>query len=284
MAIERILYMYKGDRCASCGKTLNELIRRYGTAKGQFDMNHTVPAKKDPDYSNLIRQKTLTSKQLDEVDKCVLLCKECHTALHGQNIFMEVDAQLEAEGTVVIHRLTCQVIRDTEKGEDQLFHEAVPLLHLLRVKSGRQTVIHSCLQLTENDLFDRLVSATKSNDELRIETLDGFCLYRATKLNDEEFDFSQSAHFRGSHVHVHGTLSDAGKFDAFIRNGQMLLLSHIGPGLGSIRTSGRRNYGSTPPAEDFQIESPDPEILNSKPIDFGPHVVVTRAQVIVPPA
>lgn len=281
MAIERILYMYKGDRCGSCGETLNEVIERRGTAKGMFDMNHLDPAKKDPKYTNLIRQKTLSTRQLDEVDKCVLLCKGCHSILHAQDITMEIEVQLEAEGTVIMHKLKCQVIRDLKSGEDQLFTEAKPLLHLVRVKTGAQSEIHSCLQLTENGLFNSLVEQTKSGNEMTIESLDGFCLYRAKKLNETEFEFSHSALFHGIPIRGRGMMEGGELLDIFIRRGQMMLHSHIGRGLGSIRATGKKRYGSSPddPVEDFQIESPDPEFPHDREINLGPEIVVTVARI-----
>src|SRR5262245_61154774 len=85
MADRRQLYRYKGDRCVHCGLTVQEMIDRYGTFNRMFQLNHVDPAKKDKEYDNLIRRE-ISTDQLDEVDKCVLLCNECHGVVHAQNI------------------------------------------------------------------------------------------------------------------------------------------------------------------------------------------------------
>src|SRR5262245_45230982 len=85
MANRRQLYEYKGDECARCHLTVQEMVDRFGTVDRMFEFNHVDPAGKHPGYANLIRR-SLSSEQLDEVDKCVLLCRQCHGILHAQGI------------------------------------------------------------------------------------------------------------------------------------------------------------------------------------------------------
>jgi hypothetical protein len=77
------LYKYKGNKCANCGLSVEEMLARFGTFNRMFQFNHVDPKQKDPRYDNLI-QRQLSGEQLDEVDKCVLLCNECHGILHAQ--------------------------------------------------------------------------------------------------------------------------------------------------------------------------------------------------------
>ncbi|MEX2174200.1 MAG: hypothetical protein WD872_07550, partial [Pirellulaceae bacterium] len=76
-ANRRQLYEYKGDRCGYCGRPVQEMIEEFGGFERIFEFNHIEPAKKHPDYDNLIRR-TISTEQLDEIDKCVLLCRVCH--------------------------------------------------------------------------------------------------------------------------------------------------------------------------------------------------------------
>lgn len=82
---------YKGYRCASCGISAAEIVARFGTFKRLTQFHHIDPSTKAKDYSNLIRRK-ISTEQLDELDKCVLLCDRCHNIIHAQ----------EAKGTLTI--------------------------------------------------------------------------------------------------------------------------------------------------------------------------------------
>ena len=74
---------YKGYHCASCGVSVAEIVARYGTFNRLTQFHHIDPKTKSKNYSNLIRRK-ISSEQLDELDKCVLLCDRCHNVIHAQ--------------------------------------------------------------------------------------------------------------------------------------------------------------------------------------------------------
>lgn len=78
------LYEYKGNRCAKCGMSVPDMVARYGTFERMFELHHINPATKAADYDNLIRR-SLSTEQIDELDKCVLLCRQCHGIIHAQN-------------------------------------------------------------------------------------------------------------------------------------------------------------------------------------------------------
>ncbi|MBP3957261.1 hypothetical protein J8F10_18530 [Gemmata sp. G18] len=85
MAANRLqLYEYAGGKCVFCGRDVRENLARFHTLNG-FEFNHINPKKKAPDYENLIRR-NLSSEQLDEIDKCALMCRICHSIFHAQNI------------------------------------------------------------------------------------------------------------------------------------------------------------------------------------------------------
>lgn len=111
MADRRQLYRYKGDRCVHCGLTVQEMIDRYGTFHRMFQLNHVDPGKKDKEYDNLIRRE-ISTEQLDEVDKCVLLCNECHGVVHAQNITATVKVTVEVKRRKTEQTLTGQLILD----------------------------------------------------------------------------------------------------------------------------------------------------------------------------
>lgn len=85
MANRAQLYKYKGNQCTCCGRSVQEMIDRYGTFDRMFELHHIDPGCKDRSFKNLIR-KTLSFDQIKEVDKCTLLCSQCHSVIHAQNI------------------------------------------------------------------------------------------------------------------------------------------------------------------------------------------------------
>jgi predicted HNH restriction endonuclease len=96
-ANRRQVYAYKGDRCSHCGMSVQDMIEQFGSFARLFELNHVDPTKKDPNYENLIRR-DISTEQLDEVDKCVLLCRNCHGIVHQQNINAKVIVHVMVEG------------------------------------------------------------------------------------------------------------------------------------------------------------------------------------------
>jgi hypothetical protein len=111
MANRQQLYEYKGDCCAHCGLTVKEMVERYGDINRMFEFNYVDPSQKHPDYDNLI-QRVISSNQLDEVDKCILLCRQCHGILHAQSITGSLEVTVNVAGTQTTQTFRGQVIAD----------------------------------------------------------------------------------------------------------------------------------------------------------------------------
>jgi hypothetical protein len=62
---------YKGGRCEACG---------YNRCAASLDFHHEDPASKDPNWSKM-RQWSF-GKIKKELDKCLLVCRNCHGELH----------------------------------------------------------------------------------------------------------------------------------------------------------------------------------------------------------
>jgi len=65
---------YKGGKCTSCG---------YNKCNAALEFHHINPNTKDKDYFNLRRG--LTNDLKSELDKCVLLCANCHREHHSSD-------------------------------------------------------------------------------------------------------------------------------------------------------------------------------------------------------
>lgn len=62
---------YLGGKCFTCG---------YNKCSGALEFHHLDPSQKDPTYHSY---KTIFNDRLKkELDKCILLCANCHKELH----------------------------------------------------------------------------------------------------------------------------------------------------------------------------------------------------------
>lgn len=103
------LYAFKGNRCSACGRTVQEMLDCYGTFDRLFEFNHIDPALKHPDYDNLIRR-VISTEQLDELDKCVLLCRQCHGIVHAQTLNGKLDVTVRLGSRVAKQQVAGQLI------------------------------------------------------------------------------------------------------------------------------------------------------------------------------
>lgn len=75
-AFKHFLVMYKGGKCERCG---------YHKYEGALEFHHKNPAEKDLELSKWRLNYTVNRQIfLDEVDKCILLCANCHREEHAK--------------------------------------------------------------------------------------------------------------------------------------------------------------------------------------------------------
>lgn len=71
--LKKYILKYKSDKaCSICGYNHNTNILQF---------HHTTPANKSNDVTKLTKQGSLSKIKL-EIDKCILLCPNCHMDLH----------------------------------------------------------------------------------------------------------------------------------------------------------------------------------------------------------
>jgi len=71
---------YKGSKCQICG---------YNTYQGALEFHHIDPNQKDFEMSKFSRN-SLTNEAKIELDKCVLLCANCHREVHAGLIVLPI--------------------------------------------------------------------------------------------------------------------------------------------------------------------------------------------------
>ncbi|HEX3147690.1 MAG TPA: HNH endonuclease [Gemmataceae bacterium] len=135
MANREQLYRYKGNQCAHCGLGVQEILDRFGTFACVFEFNHIDPIKKHPDYDNVIRR-VISTEQLDEVDKCVLLCRNCHGIAHAQDDMVELVVQVTAAKRTMEQRFKGQLILDLSRRAGKFFTDQQVLFLPYRVSVG----------------------------------------------------------------------------------------------------------------------------------------------------
>ena len=147
------LYQYKGNLCASCGKTVREMMERYQTFNRMFQFHHIDPSTKDQHYKRLMAQR-LSRRQLDEIDKCVLLCTECHCILHAQEIKATLELSVELDKRKVSQLCEGWIRADLVDRKLSFVTNQPYLLRLCEVVVGKQAPRH--LFLTEIEREDNL--------------------------------------------------------------------------------------------------------------------------------
>ena len=150
------LIEYLGNECAHCSKSVEEMVARYGTVHRVFKFHHVVPEEKAGDYDNLIRR-NISKDQLDEIDKCILLCGDCHDILHAQGINGHLNFRIELGD-----RSAEQTIRG---------NFVVDAVDKVMTFMTNERVYVNPYFLKLGDLEPELVFGTELNDGLMIEKL-----------------------------------------------------------------------------------------------------------------
>ena len=72
--VREMAITYKGGKCQNCG---------YSRCADALEFHHTNPSQKDFNISN--KGHTRSWKRVkEELDKCVMLCANCHREIHSQ--------------------------------------------------------------------------------------------------------------------------------------------------------------------------------------------------------
>lgn len=211
-----------------------------------FELHHINPAKKSPDYDNLIRRK-LSDEQLDELDKCALLCGNCHDTLHGQNITVPVEISLNVEGVEpVLHVITCSIIYDYEKNEATLFSDEFKLLDVYKVQIGTGVVVMSGLQL--EPVLNEFIERTKTDGSLVVSTLNGQILCRADRVNDHDVRVKYNLDFPLITAKLDFASAGGDMMELFLRPGNIVVdtgVQYVGRTYGRVTMEVVSHYNAT---------------------------------------
>lgn len=79
-----MLVTYKGGKCERCG---------YNKSMRALEFHHINPSEKDFGISDILTKNIQSLK--DEVDKCMLLCSNCHAEIHDE-LFLQGYSQFDS--------------------------------------------------------------------------------------------------------------------------------------------------------------------------------------------
>lgn len=216
MAADRLqLYEYAGGKCCFCGRDVRESLARFRTISG-FEFNHIDPKKKHPDYDNLIRR-NLSGEQLDEVDKCALLCSTCHRIFHAQRITAR--AVLNLRAGKLRRRQTYRAVGMADWSENRivLFSDQDDKLALFTAQYPK----HSPRLLTKRDIersfLSELLPGTRQHQSLLIRAIDRTPLLRVDRLDQEHFEIQMDLRCPLFQLELHGEPGDP---QIWVRNGR----------------------------------------------------------------
>jgi hypothetical protein len=232
------LYRYKGNRCASCGLTVEEMITRYGTVKRMFEFHHVNPDTKDRHYKRLMAQR-LSRRKMEEIDKCVLLCTQCHGIIHAQEITGTLQLSAELQHRIVRQHFQGWIRADKVAKSFTFVTNQPYMLELCEVRVGSRAPIFMFLVEVEQ----------KRNLQRWLEEIEQHKTIEICSLRNRRY-FMRIEHVHGSQISVTHALGlpittlefypiDRPNELIFFRNGFLLTAT------GEIHSEGQLTYNCT---------------------------------------
>lgn len=190
------LFKYKGNRCAGCGTSVIDMVSRFGTFDRMLEFHHIKPDEKSNNYKNIIRR-NISTEQLEELDKCVLLCRQCHGILHAQNMNGTLEVSVNFNGKNISQTLEGQFIIDNIDKEITFVTNQKLLLEPYRVIVGNEPEKLLCgLELEIEDLLSSLLKDIETHKVIKIYSINGErLLMKAEHIKGREVKLSQTVDF-----------------------------------------------------------------------------------------
>jgi hypothetical protein len=212
---------YKGGRCVICGRTVKAMERRFSTSKGIFEFNHIDPSQKARDYSKLIRR-VLSATQLDELDKCNLLCRVCHGVWTNQRLTGSLSfTQTLPDGRTVTKDFLNHGLIESHQGRPKifLFADNPADVDVYEYKLGEGKGVVRVGYELESDLAELLL-ATRREGTLRIRDRKG-SVFKADRVNECKLRFEFCVRF--AIIKLEGKPDVPGAPHLWVRNGKVII-------------------------------------------------------------
>lgn len=190
------LYEYKGNGCDHCGKSISDVLKRYKTINRMFEFHHIDPELKASNYKNLIEQK-LSSIQLKELDKCVLICAECHKLIHAQNDKVDLNIKLEIDNRMISKSISGWIITDHIEMTKKFISNEVHLLRPYLFKNGSsERIVFSFEIIDDINIFFKEIKNLNDKAEFCIYSFNNGCEVLKARRFGKKIELDISCLFR----------------------------------------------------------------------------------------
>ena len=229
------LYKYKGNRCAACGLAVEEMIARHGTFNRMFQFHHIDPDSKDRHYKRLMSQR-LTRRQMDEIDKCVLLCTQCHATMHAQEITGTLRLSVQLNKRLVSQSLKGWVKADFVDRRLAFVTNEPYLLHPCEIRIGSEAPKSLCLiEIEEDSNLHDWLRKIEHHKHIEIYSFrDRKVVMQLDHVEGKRIAVKQAIGFPLTRLELHATNVPGEKI--YFRNGIVLMAS------GAIHSTGVISY------------------------------------------
>jgi len=171
MANRAQLYKYRGNQCAHCGMHVEEMVARYDTFNRMFEFHHVEPHEKHQEYTKLM-ERTISSDQIEEVDKCVLLCRECHGIVHAQDQKGSLTLHVNVGNREVSQKLNGWFVIDHVDKNLKFISNERNLLQSCVVKLGTESEQKYCiLELMQDDRMLKWLQDIETHKRIEIRSI-----------------------------------------------------------------------------------------------------------------
>ena len=195
MTNRRQLYEYLGGKCSQCGVSVQEMVDRFGTFNRMFEFHHITPSKKHDNYAALMKKK-ISAEQIEEIDKCILLCRTCHGIVHAQNNNVSVDLTREICGRKVTQKMEGWYVSDEIEGKFRFMSNERNLLQPCLVMLGSdEPKSFLLLELSYEANMLTWLQKIEEYKKIEITTVDGELLLSITLIEKTLVDVTISLGF-----------------------------------------------------------------------------------------
>lgn len=221
MADRTQLYKYKGNQCSICGLSIAEMVARYRTFNRMFALHHIDPSTKHPSYENLMKQK-LSLEQIEEVDKCTLLCTLCHDKIHAQNITGKLEFSVQIGERKVSQCLDGWILTDELDETYTFVTNQMLLLQPCVVRVGTKNPVELCVIEIERDghLLDWLQNLPQYKSIEVLSRSTRKILMQIEYTGERKAKITQAVGFPVADIRI--STQEGRANDVWIRNGHIL--------------------------------------------------------------
>ncbi|MCZ2808748.1 MAG: hypothetical protein O2V44_05285 [Candidatus Bathyarchaeota archaeon] len=156
------------------------MVARYGTFNRMFEFHHADPGTKHTEYQALMKR-VISTEQIEEVDKCILLCRDCHGIVHAQDIEGSIEIRSIINARVVSQKLHGWFVVDNVDRTLRFMSNGRNLLQPCRVTLGDGPLEdYFVLELLQERRLSNWLNSIAVHKRIEVISLpDGECLLEA---------------------------------------------------------------------------------------------------------